>query len=473
MQEAAADSILEALAGECGDDEPANESIPDTELSNGTENDCTPVADDKPIHFKIGSTSDSGAEPEMGDDLESVKKTIETPAQKMIESDDSKIETQELNPAATDMEPEETIAPSSGLAKQEEESKSASDVATSDDDAIIELTTNDSVEEVKSEQEIESEQEVPAAESTSNSMQCKSDIDSNSNSIDNLAELNCNNNNNLDGLTTPSDPDSFAGHLLAMAGGDNFLPPGAEPVTPTSSTRQTGLNRCDSRASARQLVTCHVTVLPKYHMIESVKEHIERLVREERKFEEFEMDVLYIVLQIINTVLALNERQVTPDSINATDFLVTTDVDGLSSVQYNMINVKHVTNSSKQALTCQKLRIFFIQISHICPQLAKGQFFVTMDDMVQNAGDLGDLKTIAAILRYILWGPKEDEVKIITLSENRRQAFELWLQLARGKLINRLTFSQMDRLKIFHIAQFFSNTSGSELFKITKLLNTY
>ncbi|KAF6027376.1 hypothetical protein EB796_014309 [Bugula neritina] len=114
-----------------------------------------------------------------------------------------------------------------------------------------------------------------------------------------------------------------------------------------------------------------------------------------------------------------------------------------------------------------------MQLSHSVQSLQKSIIFTTIDDLVQSSEDLGDLKTIYAILQYLLWGPKDDEVKVITLAEHRRQAFELWLQLARGKQLSSLALKPIDNLKAFMVTSFLANSNGTELFKITKLLNTY
>lgn len=291
------------------------------------------------------------------------------------------------------------------------------------------------------------------------------------------AYLNSNCNNNIGNLNpgTPSNDFVLADHLLEMAGGEREEQRRDErrASQPTNSPRgAVGLNRCDSSVTAGQRVSCHVTILPQCEKIESLKDYIVRLNAQKKSDSDLEMDIIYIVLQVLNIIFTLNENQLRLESISTADFVVVTDAEDMSTLQCTMLNVTYEANQ-KLGLTCEKLRLLMMQIAHSTPALEKSTTFTIVDDMVQNASDLGDLRTIYTILQYLLWGPKDDEVKIITLAEHRRQAFELWLQLARGKLLTRLAFRQMDKQKIYMISNFLANTNGTELFKITKLLNTY
>lgn len=291
--------------------------------------------------------------------------------------------------------------------------------------------------------------------------------------------VNCNNNKSHDPPTpdTPNADYAFADHLLEMAGAQRHQPEEGAPAnrTPTPALRGAAatLNRCDNRnASAGRSVTSYVTVLPRYERVESLKEHIARLNQEKKSDRELEMDIIFILLQILNVIFSLNDKQLRLETVSSSDFLVVTDAEDMSTVFCNGLHVVSSPNQ-KLGLTCEKLRMFLMQIGHTCASLAKSSMFTVVDDMVQNASDMGDLRTISTILQYLLWGPKEEEIRVITLAEHRRQAFELWLQLARGNLLTRLVFRQMDKLKIYMISNFLANTNGSELFKITKLLNTY
>ncbi|XP_067938509.1 serine-rich adhesin for platelets-like isoform X2 [Watersipora subatra] len=290
-----------------------------------------------------------------------------------------------------------------------------------------------------------------------------------------LAQLNSNNSNNIDDLPSGADADfSFASHFLEMAGGE--LPQTQVDTSETSSESTprgaTGLSRCTDKVSYSQNVTCFVTILPALPRVESIKSYLERLKSEQRSNEDLELDVIFVLLQILNIIFGLHENQLRLDSVSMSDFLVLTDSTNASTVHCHMVNVTQSANQ-KIGLTCEKLRMLLMQVSHSTESLLKSVIFTTVDDMIQNAEDLGDLKTISAILQYLLWGPKEDEVKVITLAEHRRQAFELWLQLARGKLLSGLALKPIDNLKAHMVTAFLANTNGSELFKITKLLNTY
>ena len=293
-------------------------------------------------------------------------------------------------------------------------------------------------------------------------------------------KLNTNNNYNLDDILAASSGGGdfvFDNHLMEMAGGDMYPPQQSEaarePHTETPVTRgAAGLPRCSDRGVTVQNVTCNVTLLPSMNRVESVKAYLERLMAEDRDNTDLEMDVIFILLQVLNIIFGLNESQLRLESISSNDFIIVTDEHDVATLHCHNINVAPAPNQ-KLGLTCEKLRMFLMQVSHATPSLQKSVLFTTVDDMVQNAEDMGDLRTIGAILQYLLWGPKEDEVKIITLAEHRRQAFELWLHLARGKLVSGLALKPIDNIKAYMVTNFLANTNGSELFKITKLLNTY
>lgn len=294
-------------------------------------------------------------------------------------------------------------------------------------------------------------------------------------------QLNSNCNNNITEPSTPDTPGSefiIADHLLEMAGGEGREERAQQREQrrnemPSTSRGTVGRNCCEAKAISTQLVSCYVTILPAFEQVESLKVYISRISGESRPAGDLEMELMFVVLQVLTMVFTLYESQQLFDSISTSDFVVITDSDNMSTVHCSALNVCDSGGEQRLGLTCEKLRMFMMQLGHSNDRLAKSTMFSTIDDMIQSASDIGDLKTISAILKYLLWGPKEEEVQIITLSEHRRQAFELWLQLARGKQMNRLAFRPMDKLKIYMMSDFLAKTNGTELFKITKLLNTY
>ena len=186
------------------------------------------------------------------------------------------------------------------------------------------------------------------------------------------------------------------------------------------------------------------------------------------------MDSLFILLQVISIIFALAERQLQLESVSAGDLLVLTNhsENAVPTVFCHMISVKKVV-SPDYNLICEKLRMFLIQLTHASNRIEKSEHFKTIEDLISNSGDAGDLKTIALIIEYILWGPKDDEIKVMSVADNRKQAFDLWLNLSRTKLLNGLLFQPMNNLRMYTLANFLTNTSGQELFKLTKLLSTY
>lgn len=215
----------------------------------------------------------------------------------------------------------------------------------------------------------------------------------------------------------------------------------------------------------------YVTVLPDYTELMSITSYIKCRDKEAKSDNCLALDSLFILLQVLNIVFSLAERQMQIESLSAGDLLASLDADSIPTVYCHMISVgKRVTDFN---LVCEKLKMFLIQLTHSCERLAKVKEFKTVEDLIQNSTDAGDLKTIALIIQFLLWGPKEDEVKVITSAENRKQAFDLWLHLSRGRLLNDLLLRPMDRPKIYMMTNFLCNTSGQELSKVNKLLSTY
>lgn len=214
------------------------------------------------------------------------------------------------------------------------------------------------------------------------------------------------------------------------------------------------------------------TLLPYQPDITSVMSYLKSRDQNCKSDDNLAMDSLFIILQVISIIFSLAERQVQLESLSAGDLLVYLDSESIPTVYCHMVGVKKASNTDFH-LVCEKLKMLLIQLTHVSQRLAKLKQFKTVEDLIQNSSDAGDLKTIALIIQYLLWGPKDDEVKVISVAENRKQAFELWLHLSRAKLVNELLFQPMDRLKLYTIASFLTSTSGQEIFKITKLLSTY
>ena len=225
-----------------------------------------------------------------------------------------------------------------------------------------------------------------------------------------------------------------------------------------------------SAASGNEKIQAYVTILPAHNKLMSITSYIKS--REETKSDEhLVLDSLFILLQVISLIFALAEKQKQIESISAGDLVVSVDSDCIPTVYCHMISVKKTCTNFN--LICEKLRLLVIQLTHTCERLTRVKQFKTVEDLIQNSADAGDLKTIALIIQYLLWGPKEDEIKVMSSAENRKQAFELWLHLSRATLLNQLVFQPLDRLKMCMMIGFWTNTSGNELFKITKLLSTY
>lgn len=218
-------------------------------------------------------------------------------------------------------------------------------------------------------------------------------------------------------------------------------------------------------------IDSYITLLPKIERMESLQSYIQKRSSECQQDEEFVMDSLFVLIQVLNLLFGLSERLLQVEILSANDLCVILDEDDIPTVVCHMLTVKKSSVNFK--LSCEKLRMFVIQLGHLSDRLAKSPLFKKVEDLITNSTDQGDLKTISLIIQYLLWGPKADEIKIMSVAESRKQAFELWVQLARAKLLNRLATVHMSKLKICMIANFLNNTSGQELFKITKLLSTY
>ncbi len=75
------------------------------------------------------------------------------------------------------------------------------------------------------------------------------------------------------------------------------------------------------------------------------------------------------------------------------------------------------------------------------------------------------------LLESILWGPQEEEIKSLTLAENRLQAFQIWLDLRRCQIVGDVALGKVPRdLAAANQMWFLCAATGKSLFDMAKLL---
>ena len=95
----------------------------------------------------------------------------------------------------------------------------------------------------------------------------------------------------------------------------------------------------------------------------------------------------------------------------------------------------------------------------------------------QKNGNLwnGGLSESLRLLEFTLWGPSEDEARMIAVSDRRDTALQVWLSVTRCRLLAELAvlggFSQ-NGLEVAERAAFLSSATENSLLAVTKLLFT-
>ena len=96
----------------------------------------------------------------------------------------------------------------------------------------------------------------------------------------------------------------------------------------------------------------------------------------------------------------------------------------------------------------------------------------------QNGGSWDEgLKQSLQLLEFALWGPSEDDARMIAISDSRNTALQVWLSVSRCRLLAELAVAEgvavsQNGLELAERATFLSSATENSLLEVTKLLFT-
>lgn len=75
------------------------------------------------------------------------------------------------------------------------------------------------------------------------------------------------------------------------------------------------------------------------------------------------------------------------------------------------------------------------------------------------------------LLEFLLWGPSEEEAKLVAMTETRETSFRVWLEVARCRMTSELVLqANRNNLELANQARFLCRATESSLLGVTKVL---
>ena len=115
----------------------------------------------------------------------------------------------------------------------------------------------------------------------------------------------------------------------------------------------------------------------------------------------------------------------------------------------------------------------------ISPQSSYSRCLQRAVRCLHQDGSLWDecVKQSLQLLEFTLWGPSEDEARMIAVSDSRTTALEVWLSVTRCRLLAELAVVEaaavsQNGLELAERAMFLSSATENGLLEVTKLLFT-
>ena len=204
----------------------------------------------------------------------------------------------------------------------------------------------------------------------------------------------------------------------------------------------------------------------------------------------YERNVCYILVQLLNGLLYLHTKGFPLPSITTKDVLVVTPCGGdEKTIVLNPFNnqlkitppraVKKQNGTEEvEGIIAELLQIIPDPEQDISAQIGGQTSFSRGLQKVAHALrtlDQHPLTIARNIAEFLLWGPQEEEIKTLSLAEDREQAFSVWLELERCKMLNQFAKMPVSHCSVEernHI-KFLCRTTGYTLFDTTKLLHKW
>ena len=246
----------------------------------------------------------------------------------------------------------------------------------------------------------------------------------------------------------------------------------------TFSTDETCTEEIDNVA----VLSCTAVVTFEEHWIQHQAEPVCQLERR----------MCYAVSQIISAALYLHDRGVPATRLRPDNLMMATSTSGDCYVLVRP-STHAVVNVSDAATTCDDIIQLILHLLRTVEpvagtaktttgspgkmpaartQYSKGFHRVvrllhqrTRDSLVESKN----------LLHFLLWGPPEDEAKLVamTMTDRRETAFRVWLEVARNRLLSDIILDASAKgasLEVAEQALFLSSIRESSLLDVTKVL---
>ncbi|CAH1789769.1 unnamed protein product [Owenia fusiformis] len=226
-----------------------------------------------------------------------------------------------------------------------------------------------------------------------------------------------------------------------------------------------------------------------YDSVETLSECLE-LTRHvyKDKIDLHERSACFIMLQVLHSVQYLHERGYTCDSFSTKDTLVAISQNNEKHVIVCPVLRKQISADQEWQNTTDGLANL---VSELCDVQYTGKRTSRTSDLYSSRtpytrglfkvlqllyqGSSECLKKCMTILEFMLWGPCEEDIKTMTLAEDRVQAFHVWLTVEQTRILNDTTIKLLNgtgKLRLEEILQtkYLNQSNGQSLFQTTRLL---
>ena len=223
-----------------------------------------------------------------------------------------------------------------------------------------------------------------------------------------------------------------------------------------------------------------------YKTIQTLNSYLDRLVKiHDYRMESYDKEACYLLAQILSGVLSSRDKGCPISRLQTQDVLIVSTGDHME--RYAVINpiasmlpaekdpsalctdivwlIFYVLNLDKPS----DLKDCFVQIP------ARTHYSKNLQRVVRIIcrGNFDSLISAWNVLQFVLWGPSEESLKSLSLADERQQAFNMWVDVERGRAVNEIALQgEMAGLTQAAMLRFLYSASGNSLVETAKLVFT-
>ena len=225
------------------------------------------------------------------------------------------------------------------------------------------------------------------------------------------------------------------------------------------------------------MIKSYILVI-RYETLESLEDYTKQMHDlKECDLPLYEKNACYVFSQVLNGILYLEEKGFVIDNFSSRNVLLVTHHN--SDERHIVVNHSRFLSQVKVGAKVKgheviRILLDLLQVKdedEVLDMYSRG-----LQKIIQFLHDEENgLLKVKNALEFMLWGPQDEEIKCLTLAEDREQAFNIWLDVERNAMVNKyaaMTMQQELPISIEEMSQvrFLCRASGSRLFENTKLL---